>query len=171
MITQKIKDLAAEREKYISSLKVLKKLDNVSDVESVIKVLEDGIKNINEDLQKYIYCTNVDKEEIIKWLDEQLKFNMKQVESGDSILDHYVNNAMMFFRILNDLSTFYSLDERNDYEVKPEVIKSLQDEDHNEYLELLSEADMIPIDEYEDKLLQKRKYYNPAKDTDEDEDW
>lgn len=171
MITQKIKDLAAEREKYISSLKVLKKLDNVSDVESVIKVLEDGIKNINEELQKYIYCTNVDKEEIIKWVDEQLKFNMKQVDSGDSILDHYVNNAMMFFRILNDLSTFYSLDERNDYEVKPEVIEEHEEhEDHNEYLELLSEADIIPIDEYEDKLLQKRKYYDPAKDTDEDED-
>ena len=168
MITQKIKDLAAEREKCMASVKVLKALDNVSDVESVIQVLEDKIKSINEDLQKYIYCTNVDKEEIIKWVDEQLKFNMKQVESGDSILDHYVNNAMMFFRIQNDLSTFYSLYERNDYEVKPEVIE--EHEDHNEYLELLSEADIIPIDEYEDKLLQKRKYYDPAKDTDEDED-
>ena len=162
MITQKIKDLAAEREKYISSLKVLKKLDNVSEVESVIKVLEDGIKNINEDLQKYIYCTNVDKEEIIKWVDEQLKFNMKQVESGDSILDHYVNNAMMFFRILNDLSTFYSLDERNDYEVKPEVI-----EEHEEHYEDC----MIPIDidEYEDDILPINKYES-GKDTDEDED-
>ena len=171
MITQKIKDLAAEREKCMASVKVLKALDNVSDVESVIQVLEDKIKSINEDLQKYIYCTNVDKEDVLKWVDEQLKFNMKQVESGDSILDHYVNNAMMFFRIINDLSTFYSLDERNDYEVKPEVIEEHEEhEDHNEYLELLSEADIIPIDEYEDKLLQKRKYYDPAKDTDEDED-
>ena len=168
MITQKIKDLAAEREKCMASVKVLKTLDNVSDVESVIQVLEDKIKSINEDLQKYIYCTNVDKEDVLKWVDEQLKFNMKQVESGDSILDHYVNNAMMFFRIQNDLSTFYSLDERNDYEVKPEVIE--EHEEHYEEHEDYNEYDMIPIDEYEDKLLQKRKYYDPSKDTDEDED-
>ena len=168
MITQKIKDLAAEREKCMASVKVLKALDNVSDVESVIQVLEDKIKSINEDLQKYIYCTNVDKEDVLKWVDEQLKFNMKQVESGDSILDHYVNNAMMFFRIQNDLSTFYSLDERNDYEVRPEVIEEHEEhyEEHKDY----NEYDMIPIDEYEDKLLQKRKYYDPSKDTDEDED-
>lgn len=186
MVTQRIKDLAAEREKCMASVKVLKALDNVSDVESVIQVLEDKIKSINEDLQKYIYCTNVDNEDVLKWLNDKVKYHMNEIESGDIILDYHVEHSIMFNKILNDLGSFYSLNERC-YEGEPEVIEeqehhytevieaehlmteeefveileSLPDEeDHDEYVRML--ADDLPNQNQEPNCL--------VKETDPDED-
>lgn len=186
MVTQYIKDLAAEREKCMASVKVLKALDNVSDVESVIQVLEDKIKSINENLQKYIYCTNVDKEDVLKWLNEKVKYHMNEIGTGDIILDYHVEHSIMFTRILDDLGKFYSLNERSDYEVEPEVIEeheehyvelidaehlmteeevdeiieSLPEEDHDEYLRYLAD----------DLTYQSQEPSGLVKDTDPDED-
>lgn len=174
MVTQHIKDLATEREKCMASIKVLKALDNVSDVESIIQVLEDKIKSINEDLQKYIYCTNVDNEDVLKWLNDKVKYHMNEIESVDILLDCHVEHSIMFNKILNDLGRFYSLNERC-YESEPEVIEaehlmteeeldeiieSLPEEDHDEYLRYLAD----------DLTYQSQEPSGLVKETDPDED-
>ena len=104
-----IKDLAKEREKCVASIKTLEQLDNVTDVETIINVLKEKVNSINEELQKCVYCTVADEDDVIKFLEEKIELSMNQVLGSDIITDYYMKESVIFNKILTDLITYYSL--------------------------------------------------------------
>lgn len=163
-----IKDLATEREKCVASIKTLERLDNVPDVENVINVLKEKVNSINEELQKYVYCAVADEDDVINFLKGKIEFSMKQVLGSDTITEYYMKDSVIYNKILNDLTTYYSLTkdtnitlvEEGDY-ITDEMIEELPDEeDHDEYLRYLAD----------DLTYQNQEPSDLVKDTDEDED-
>ena len=143
-----IQDLAADREKCVASIKTLEQLDNVTDVENVINVLKERVNSINEELQKYVYCTVADEDDVINFLKEKVDFSMKQVLESDMITDYYMKESVIFNKILIDLTAYYSLTkdtnitliEEDDY-ITDEMIEELPEVDAEELITVVKETD------------------------------
>ena len=140
-----IKDLAAEREKCVASIKTLEKLDNITDVENVINVLNEKIISINKELQKCIYCTLADEDDVIKFLKEKIEFTTNQVLGSDTITDYYMKESIIYNKILTDLTTYYSLTKDTNFtltEELPEVdAEELPEIDNEELIPVVKETD------------------------------
>lgn len=165
MLKEEIKKLAKEKEKYVTSIKVLEKVDNVSDVQLCIDYLKEKIKSINIDIQQYIYCTTVTNDDVLKWLDDNLNRYVNEALTSDCISD-YIDSAIMVNKILADLSLHYSIiNDNNDsepyIEENDEILESLPDEeDHDEYIRML----------FDDLPHQSKEPNYIVKETDPDED-
>lgn len=143
-----IKDLAAEREKCVASIKTLEKLDNVTDVENIINVLNEKVNSINEELKKYVYCTVADEDDVINFLEEKIKFSMNQVLGSDIITEYYMKESVIFNKILTDLTTYYSLTKDTNITlveegecITDEMIKELPEIDAEELITIVKETD------------------------------
>lgn len=143
-----IKDLAAEREKCVASIKTLEKLDNIPDVENVINILNEKVNSINEELKKCVYCTLADEDDVIKFLKEKIEFSTNQVLCSDTITDYYMKESVIFNKILTDLTAYYSLTKDTDITlgeegnyITNEMIEELPEIDDEELIPVVKETD------------------------------